>query len=385
MPTFDIELMTQFNQLFEPPTSSFRGDECSFERCSTCLGQSEASTPDRHMNESPCSSSSGTLVSEEDFQAHKLMDVQLIQPPIPGSDKAQETVSDTRSTHIFSPQPRKSEFNPNAAPFVPSHSTILRLASSSPAPTLVDVKQTWQELLPLGSSTTEPSRRRHFARALAVSNPWTFDTLCELAQHFCWISADYEHTGACPGSTALFAQDVRDAVTSTDTAWEPSCFTFQLKKYALEHFKSYWSSLHNPNAISSDSKPDNTQCKSAFNLSCFIADMFALRLIDAPTMHECLGILLREMAGVEHVFTIQAVIIRAGARLWQGADSHCLFREFTTCFLERSSSLPDDASITGLETSIQEVIQAGNINRMINEWHAQRSEYPSPVIKSIWA
>jgi hypothetical protein len=87
--------------------------------------------------------------------------------------------------------------------------------------------------------------------------------------------------------------------------------------------------------------------------------MFVLHLIDAPTMHECLGILVREMAGVEHVFTIQAMITRAGARLWQGGSSHRCLHEFTTSFLERSSSLPDDASLTGLDTSIHEVIQVG--------------------------
>lgn len=85
--------------------------------------------------------------------------------------------------------------------------------------------------------------------------------------------------------------------------------------------------------------------------------MFVLYLIDAPTIHECLGILLREMAGVEHVFNIQATVMRAGARLWQGVDSHRLLQTFTTSFLERSSSLLDDASLSGLDVSIQEVIQ----------------------------
>lgn len=230
MPTFHIELMTQINQFFEPPTSSFRGH---LERCTTCLPHPEHCTRDRHMNESPCSSS-GTLVSEEDFhlqaQAHKLAD-----------DQDQETVSeDIRSSHIFAPQPRKSEFNPNAAPFVPLSSTIL---FSSPAPTLVNVRQTWQDLLYVGSSTTEPSQRFHFARLLAASDRWTFSALRHLAEHFCWISTDYEHTASCPGSTALFAQAVRDAVTSADSEWEPTCFTSQLKEYALDYFKSYWSSI----------------------------------------------------------------------------------------------------------------------------------------------
>lgn len=238
MPTFDIEVMTQINQLFEPPTSSFRDDQ-SREKY---LRPPKAYTPDRDINDTPCSSSSGTLVSEDDSlphaQPHKLADDQ--------------PASDTRRCHIFSPQPRKSDFNPNATPFVPSPSTILLLESSSPAPTLVDVKQTWQKLLAAGSSTTEPSQRHHFARALAVSDRWTFSALCELAQHFCWISADYEHTASCPGPAALFAQDVRDAITSADTQWEPSCFTFQLKKYALEHFKSHWSFIVRSLMVPSD-------------------------------------------------------------------------------------------------------------------------------------
>ena len=113
----------------------------------------------------------------------------------------------------------------------------------------------------------------------------------------------------------------------------------------------------NPRAISARRRPDGEQYLSAFNLSCFIADMFALRLVDALTMHECLGILLREMVGVEHVFAIQAMVMRAGAGLWQGADSHRLLREFTSSFLERSSWLRDDASLSGLRASIQEVVK----------------------------
>jgi hypothetical protein len=273
MPTFDIELMTQINQLFEPSTSSFRGAQSRFEKCSAFPGQAQACTPDRYMNESRCSSnSSGTLVSEEDFhpeaQAHMPADDQVIQP-----SKAKETASDTRSGCIFAPQPRKSEFNPNAAPFVPSPATILLLESSSPTPTLVEVKQTWQELLSLGSLTTEPSRRHHFARALAVSNRWTFSALCELAQHFCLISAEYEHTASCPGPMAHFAQDVRDAVTSADTEWEPTCFIFQLKKYSLEHFKSYWSSTVRSLTVSPDE----------YSLSHRIIRMLSRRLIIPTT------------------------------------------------------------------------------------------------------
>jgi len=162
----------------------------------------------------------------------------------------------------------------------------------------------------------------------------------------------------------------------------------------------------NPRAISARRRLDGEQYLSAFNLSCFIADMFALRLVDAPTMHECLGILLREMVGVEHVFAIQAMVMRAGAGLWQGADSHRLLREFTSSFVERSSWLRDDASLSGLGTSIQEVVkvcimplnghsirpmyslftmQDGNIICTINEWHAQHSDYSLSTATSIWA
>jgi len=247
MPIFDMKLMTQINQLFEPPSSSFRGDQPeSCETRTACPGirPPEAVTPERQMNDSPCSSSSGTLFSEEEdlhlhAQTHKHADDQ--RSSALGSCKSQETAPHTR---IFAPQPRKSEFNPNAAPFVPSPSTILHLeSSSSPAPTLVDATQTWRELLPAGASTSEPSRRRDLARALAVGDRWTFDALCDLARHFCWTSADVEHTASFPGPVALFARDVHDAVASAATEWESSCFAFQLKTHAREHFASWWSSI----------------------------------------------------------------------------------------------------------------------------------------------
>src|SRR6267154_2095883 len=109
--------------------------------------------------------------------------------------------------------------------------------------------------------------------------------------------------------------------------------------------------------MSSHKTPNDNLYGSAFNLACFVADMFALRLINIPTMHECLGILLHEMVGVEHVYTVQTMVQRAGAKLWQGADSHIRLREFTTGFVERTSSLPDNASLTGQKASIQQLIQ----------------------------
>lgn len=74
-------------------------------------------------------------------------------------------------------------------------------------------------------------------------------------------------------------------------------------------------------------------------------------------MHECLGILLHEMVGVQHLRAIQAMVKRAGAALWHTADSHERRREFTARFVERTRSLPDNASLTGREESIHKVIK----------------------------
>lgn len=74
-------------------------------------------------------------------------------------------------------------------------------------------------------------------------------------------------------------------------------------------------------------------------------------------MHHCLGILLREMVSVQHVRVIQAMVKRAGPTLWQTADSHQRRHEFTQYFVQRTRSLPDDASLTERKESIRKVIE----------------------------
>ncbi|KAG0704868.1 hypothetical protein DFH29DRAFT_335024 [Suillus ampliporus] len=374
MTTF--ELRSQMNQLFEPAGSVFRCDEIRYPAVS---GQSSAGTPDRSLNGSPCSSSA-TLFEEGEELARKLKDNQLSEALV------QETMSGVRSRHILAPQPIKAEFNLNAAAFIPSASTIRLLESGSAPPT--GVTQTWQDILRLGTRITDRPFRLRLARQLSDMGPWTFDTLCDLAQHFYWAIADKVNIMNLGPEAGLFAVEVRDALKAHDSVWESewdsSCFIFHLQKYALEHFKSYWCSLDNPHAISLQNRPDAKRWKSALDLSGFIADMFSFGLIKPPTIHECLGILLHEMVSVEHVRAVQTMVKRAGPLLWQTADSHERYHEFTTRFLERTSLLPDNANLTGREESVQKVIRADDIIWLIGEWHAQRSECPSPVVKSIW-
>jgi len=117
----------------------------------------------------------------------------------------------------------------------------------------------------------------------------------------------------------------------------------------------------NPGAISPRNRLETKRWNVALDFSCFIADMFSFGLIETPIMHGCLGILLHEMASVQHVRVIQAMVKRAGPTLWQSADSHERRQEFTMKFVERIKSLPDNASLTGREESIRKVIKVCDI------------------------
>ncbi|KAG1743172.1 uncharacterized protein EDB91DRAFT_231067 [Suillus paluster] len=330
MATFDAELRAQMNQLFEPAGSAFCRDEI---RYPTSSGQSSAGTPDRSLSGSPCSSSV-TLCEEVEEEAHKLKDDQL------SGALVQETVSSIHSRHI---QAMKAEFNPNAAVFIPS-SPIIRLLASGRAPSTIGITQTWQDILRFGTQITDRPFRLRLVRQLFDMGPWTFNALCDLAWHFYLAVANKPSIMNLGPEAAIFAVEFRDALRIHDSEWDSSCFVFHLQKYALEHFKPYWCSHDNPWAISLRNKPDVKRWKAALDLSGFIADMFAFDIIKAPTMHECLGILLHEMVSVEHVRAVQTMVKRAGPTLWQTADSHERLQEFTTRFLERTSLLPDNAN-----------------------------------------
>ncbi|KAG1869061.1 hypothetical protein DFJ58DRAFT_723463 [Suillus subalutaceus] len=362
METVDVELMSQRNHLYERAASSFVGDNSPYAAFSW---QSSAGTPDRTLNNSPCSSNT-TLVDNE---THGLEYDQLSQASV------QETVPGVHSCRILAAQSIKSELNPNATTFIPD-----RFVEYGYFPPPIHAPEAWLHILDIGMLASNPT----LPPLLVRLGPWSIDTLRDLAQLFCWEILAKANIVDFGPEAALFARDVRDTLTTHHSEWHSSCFVSHLQKYALDHFKSLWCSLDNPDAISQRNKLETKHWNVALDFSCFIADMFSFGLIEIPIMHECLGILLHEMVGVQHVRAVQAMVKRAGPTLWQSADSHERRQEFTTQFVERTTLLPDNASLTGREESIRKVIKADNIISLISGWQARRSECPPPAVKSIW-
>ncbi|KAG2131778.1 hypothetical protein DEU56DRAFT_450450 [Suillus clintonianus] len=297
--------------------------------------QSSAGTPDRSLNKSSCSSSP-TLVDDE-AEVHALQNSQLSEPS---------------SRRIQVP---KFELDPYAPAFVPSVST-LRLAEYGYFPPPINTNEKWLEILKDGMLIPDPRLPTRL-----VEGSWTFQQLCDLAKLFCWqilAKANMEDFGP---QAARFAREVRDAFTNHHSEWHSSCFVSHLQMYALDHFKLYWCSHNNPNAISLRKRLEGKRWNTALNFSCFIADMFSVGLIQVPMMHECLGILLHEMVRVEHVHTVQAMVRHAGPALWQAADSSVRRHEFTTRYLERTVSLQDNANLHARQDNIWAVIQVNAI------------------------
>ncbi|KIK48082.1 hypothetical protein CY34DRAFT_72688 [Suillus luteus UH-Slu-Lm8-n1] len=151
---------------------------------------------------------------------------------------------------------------------------------------------------------------------------------------------------------ACFARKVYDilAINHLDSKWLSSSFAFHLHQHAFKHFKSIWCSQVRKIL-------EIKRLNVALAFSCFTADLFSFGLVESSTMHHCLGILLREMVSVQHVRAIQAMVKRAGPTLWHTADSHQRRYEFTRFFMQRTGSLPDDASLTESKESIREVVK----------------------------
>ncbi|KAG1751104.1 hypothetical protein EDB19DRAFT_1903965 [Suillus lakei] len=371
MSTSDVELRSQMDQLSEPTTSPFVGGEGPY--AAEFSWQSSAGSPDQSLVESPCSSNT-TLIDDEAL-------VQLLEDGQLSEASVEEFVSGVYSGRIQVPQLTK--LNPNAAAYVPPSPCVRRIESGFFHPPF-DTPQKWLSTIDLALLAFYRPLQHVLARRLSSFGPWTLKTLSDLAQLFCWEVLAKANMVDFGPTTALFARDVRDALATHQSEWDSSSFVFHLEKHALEHFKSFWCSLDNPNAISPQKGVTVTRWHSAYHFSNFVADLFSNDLIQAPIMHECLGILLHEMVGVEHVHAVQAMVTRAGPTLWQTADSHERRQEFTTRFVDRTASLSDHAGLTGQEESIQTVLRAGNIISLIREWQSHQSECPPPAVRSIW-
>lgn len=270
-------------------------------------------------------------------------------------------------------QSTKPGLNLNAETFVPEHGYF---------PPPHGTPETWLEHLDAGMLSSDPK----LPPLLVHSCSWTSNTLCDLAQLFCWEILAKANIVDFGPQAACFAREVYNTLANnhSDSEWLSSSFAFHLQQHAFKHFKSIWCSQENPNAISQGQILDNIRWNVALDFSCFIADLFSFGLVKTSTMHHCLGILLREMVSVQHVRVIQAMVKRAGPTLWQTADSHQRRHEFTQYFVQRTRSLPDDASLTERKDSIRKVIEADNIIPLISAWLAQRPECPPPAEKSIW-
>ncbi|KAG2051594.1 hypothetical protein BDR06DRAFT_1010311 [Suillus hirtellus] len=352
--------MSQKNHFYQSEASSFGGYK---NPNVTFSCQSSAGTLDRSLNNSPCSSNT-TLVDDE-AQARGLTYGRLHQASV------QETVPGVQSM--------KSDLNANATTFIPS-----RFVEYGYFPPPAHTPVAWVRILDAGMLASNIA----LPTVLAQSGPWSFDTLRDLAQLFCWEILAKANIVDFGPEAAFFAREVRDALRLHHSEWASSCFVAQLQTAVLEHFKSFWCSLNNPHVISPRRKLEMKRWNVALDLSRFMADLFAFGLIQPPIMHDCLGILLHEMVSVEHVRVVQSMIKRAGPRLWQTADAHERRQEFTRRFMERTALVPDNASLIGREDSNENlplfVAQADNIISLIGDWQARRPECPPLAVKSVW-
>ncbi|KIJ62660.1 hypothetical protein HYDPIDRAFT_114321 [Hydnomerulius pinastri MD-312] len=367
----DFSLLTEFNHF-----PGYPADRQSFD----FTGQEEkwlgvynarveyfkAHEPSRHSTDSPCSSSA-TLLNEDNDRMRADVS-KLIRSP------QEERGPDT---HIHAPVPTKPSFNPNAAPFVPSLATLNAARGQTPSQMPpVPVNPNWIDSYRQGTSIENSEDQNAAAQRMIMATKWSFGNICALAQMFCWECAR-------PSTCGSFARAVYDALNTHYGEWESSCFRFHLHKCAIESFRITWSTVH-PQAISAKNPPTPEYLQYACNLSAFVAELFAAGLIPETPITRCLGTLLREMCSIEHVFVLQDMVLRAKGALWQGLDSHELVKEFITSFTQRTSSIPDHASL-GPPGSIADMVKEADIARKIFEWHSRRPAYPTVVKDSIWS
>ncbi|KAH7905308.1 hypothetical protein BJ138DRAFT_792073 [Hygrophoropsis aurantiaca] len=363
MATLDRSVMYEFNKFFEnkvpsphvalPPPSQMREERYFQSRYDLMKVQ-----PPRDYNDSPCSSSL-TLLNDDDLQ----------RPDAYEAAKIDDFVS----------RPIKSDFNPNAAPFIPSG---LYSRSASPAP---QPAPEWPRAFEVGTSSSQPEKQLHFAKYLARDIHWSFSDICKLADLFCRQAAA-ERSPESPNNTALFARAVHNAFQEIHGEWVSSCFAFQLRQRVLGLFKSFWSS-DQPQALSLQSMVSEEYIHSAYSICCFIGDLFTIRLVGDIVVHHCLSMILAETNALEHIHAIHAIVLRAKAGPWQGRDSLRVVRNFTVTFSQRTSSIREDASLVGHSFTlqdVQELIMQVHITRRISEWQAQPQESSECGEKNIW-
>lgn len=210
-----VEFMSQKNQFCQSEASSLGG----YKNPNVTLScQSSAGTPDRSLNNSPWSSST-TLVDDE-AQARGLKYGRLHQASV------QETVPGVQSM--------KYDLNANATAFIPS-----RFVEYGYFPPPAHTPVAWVRILDTGMLAPNIA----LPTVLAQSGPWSFDTLRDLAQLFCWEILAKANIVDFGPEAAFFVREVRDALRLHHSEWVSSCFVVQLQTAVLEHFKSFWCSL----------------------------------------------------------------------------------------------------------------------------------------------
>lgn len=128
-------------------------------------------------------------------------------------------------------QSTKPGLNLNAETFVPEHGYF---------PPPHGTPETWLEHLDAGMLSSDPK----LPPLLVHSCSWTSNTLCDLAQLFCWEILAKANIVDFGPQAACFAREVYNtlAANHSDSEWLSSSFAFHLQQHAFKHFKSIWCS-----------------------------------------------------------------------------------------------------------------------------------------------
>lgn len=315
---------------------------------------------------SPCSTDA-TLVNDDE---HLQADIyRLILSP----ENAQQSSNDpdSPSAHRKSPSP-KSTFNPHAAPFVPTKSSLpgCPVQSNARAPVAQDSGPAWLNSFWQGATSTLPAEQVSYAKQVAEKARSCLDIL-DLARSFssqCMI----------PHTYASFARAVYDTLNDTYGTWESSRFRFHLQKLALESFHHAWSTVVYQN------NPPTPEVDYLPRISCFVAELHAVGLFPRSQMHRCFGRVLNEMPSPEHVHVLWEMVLRAKETPWQGPGSEQLVTDFLHFFNERTQLILTTANFGG-DGLVSTAAQASSIPHVIREWHSQPSRRPLVIEKSLWA
>ncbi|KAF8967042.1 hypothetical protein BDZ97DRAFT_562017 [Flammula alnicola] len=205
----------------------------------------------------------------------------------------------------------------------------------------------WSKTFNKGRPIGNPDFSVQYARAIVRSGRWSEDEVADLARAFVWSGSDKTQD---MDTLAAFADRVRTAFAEGIPASTFSeKFSGFIAQFTSETFAGFFHAAYQrkPLDFYNPSPEYVNRMTSALYLCKFVGCLYLHKFLNRHDTKECIRILFRNMAVVEHLLAIENILRHAGSRFWREAGVNLDVDVTTFCenLVEASKQIQYDIAV----------------------------------------